>query len=60
MNTSDRGSKHVCPKCAAKYYDLGKEVVVCPRCGAGAPAAKAPKAAQPARKLGRTKFSRYP
>ncbi len=34
MNTSDRGLKHVCPECATKYYDLRKEVVACPRCGA--------------------------
>ncbi len=60
MNTSDRGSKHVCPKCATKYYDLRKEVVACPRCGAKPLAAKVPKAAQPARKTGRVTFGRYP
>ncbi len=59
MNTSDRGLKHVCPECATKYYDLRKEVVACPRCGAKPLAAKVPKAAQPARKTGRTTFGRY-
>ena len=53
MNTSDRGLKRVCPECTTKYYDLKKEVVACPRCGAKPLAAKAPKAAQPARKTGR-------
>ena len=50
MNTSDRGLKHVCPECATKYYDLKKEVVACPKCGAKPLAAKVP---QPARKFGR-------
>jgi DNA-directed RNA polymerase subunit RPC12/RpoP len=59
MNTSDRGLKHVCPECETKYYDLRKAVVACPRCGAKPLATKAPKAAQPARKTGRTKFGRF-
>ncbi len=59
MNTSDRGLKHVCPECATKYYDLRKEVVACPRCGAKPLAKKVPKAAQPARKTDRTTFGRY-
>ncbi len=54
MNTSDRGLKHVCPECATKYYDLTREVVACPRCGATPLAAIDPKATQPARKTGRT------
>lgn len=60
MNASDRGSKHVCPKCAKKYYDLNLPDVVCPICGAKPPAAKAPRAAPPARKTGRASFGRYP
>ncbi len=59
MNPSDRGLKHVCPECATKYYDLRKEVVACPRCGAKPLALKVRKAAQPARKTGRTTFGRY-
>jgi len=34
MKASDRGEKHSCPKCDAKYYDLRKAKVVCPSCGA--------------------------
>ncbi len=59
MNLSDRGLKHVCPECTTKYYDLRKEVVACPRCGAKPLAAKVPKAPQPARKTVRTTFGRY-
>ena len=28
------GSKHECPSCSAKFYDLGKPKPVCPSCGA--------------------------
>lgn len=59
MNLSARGLKHVCPACAKKYYDLGKEVVLCPACGAKPRAAKVRKVAQPARKAGHTTFGRY-
>ena len=59
MNTSDRGLKHVCPACATKYYDLRREVVACPKCGAKPLAVKVPGAAQPARKTGRTTLGRY-
>ena len=60
MNASDRGSKHVCPECTTKYFDLRKEIVACPKCGAKPLAAKVRKAAQPARKTGSTTFWRYP
>ena len=59
MNTSDLGLKHVCPECTTKYYDLRKEPIACPRCGAKPPVPKVPKARQPARKTGRTTFGRY-
>ncbi len=59
MNTSDRGLRHVCPKCATKYYDLKKKVVTCPRCGAKPPAAIVPKATQSARETGQTKSRWY-
>lgn len=26
------GKKHVCPFCGAMFYDMKKEVVVCPKC----------------------------
>jgi uncharacterized protein (TIGR02300 family) len=28
------GKKHVCYSCGTKFYDLNKETVICPRCGA--------------------------
>jgi len=60
MNASDRGLKHLCPKCTTKYYDLGKPVDACPICGAKPPAAKVPKGGRPARRLGRSTFGRFP
>ncbi len=27
------GQKHECPKCGAKFYDLGKADATCPKCG---------------------------
>ncbi len=30
----DLGSKHECPSCGAKFYDLGKPDPTCPKCGA--------------------------
>ena len=41
----DLGSKYVCFKCAAKFYDLKKPVPTCPKCGSDqrdAPVIKAP------------------
>ena len=26
------GKKHICPFCNAMFYDMNKEVVVCPKC----------------------------
>lgn len=60
MPTSDRGSKHMCHECKSKYYDLGQEVTTCPICGARPLVAKVRQAAQPARKMGRRTFGRYP
>ena len=31
---SNLGRKFSCAECGAKFYDLGKERAVCPRCGA--------------------------
>ena len=59
MNNSDRGLKHICPECASKYYDLGKAIVACPKCGAKPLAAKVPKAGQPAKKTARPTLGRY-
>src|SRR5688572_19243242 len=30
----DLGTKRVCPKCAAKFYDFAKAEIECPKCGA--------------------------
>lgn len=30
---SNIGVKHVCASCGAKFYDLGKEDPMCPKCG---------------------------
>jgi uncharacterized protein (TIGR02300 family) len=34
MPAKDLGRKHVCFKCGAKFYDLGKPIPLCPKCGA--------------------------
>lgn len=34
MPAKDLGNKHVCFKCAAKFYDLKKPDPLCPKCGA--------------------------
>ncbi|MDR1476979.1 MAG: TIGR02300 family protein [Rickettsiales bacterium] len=33
MARDARGKKHVCPYCAAMFYDMGREPAVCPKCG---------------------------
>ena len=33
-NTANLGTKHECPNCGVKYYDLGKADPLCPKCGA--------------------------
>ena len=58
MDTSARGSKHVCPDCEIKYYDLGKDIVACPKCGAKPPAKKLPRSNQPVKKAARSTFGR--
>lgn len=34
MPAKDLGNKHVCFKCASKFYDLKKPDPICPKCGA--------------------------
>jgi len=34
MPAKDLGTKHVCFKCNAKFYDLKKPDPICPKCGA--------------------------
>lgn len=33
MTVKTLGKKHQCPKCGVRFYDLGVEPVVCPKCG---------------------------
>ena len=33
MAKPDLGTKRQCLSCSSKYYDLGKDPAVCPRCG---------------------------
>jgi len=30
---ADLGTKRLCPSCGARYYDLNKSPIICPRCG---------------------------
>ena len=32
MSKPEWGSKRICPSCGARYYDLLREQVVCPKC----------------------------
>ena len=53
MPAKDLGVKHLCWKCATKFYDLRKADAVCPKCGSdprAAPKVKAPTAAERRRK----------
>jgi uncharacterized protein (TIGR02300 family) len=34
MPAKELGTKHICFKCATKFYDLKKPEAVCPKCGA--------------------------
>ena len=31
---SSRGKKRICASCRAKFYDLNKDPIICPKCGA--------------------------
>ncbi len=33
MVKAELGTKRTCPSCAARFYDLGKEPIECPKCG---------------------------
>ncbi len=32
MNNSIKGEKHVCSNCGAKFFDLNKKPIICPKC----------------------------
>lgn len=56
MSSPDWGKKHLCPECASKYYDFGKDAPLCPSCGAKAPPEKVRKPATQ-RRPNRTTFN---
>ena len=33
MARPEWGSKHICPSCGTRYYDLLRKPIVCPKCG---------------------------
>lgn len=33
MAKEEWGSKHICPDCNTKFYDLQRDPVLCPKCG---------------------------
>lgn len=33
MAKPELGTKRLCPNCGAKYYDLNRNPILCPRCG---------------------------
>jgi uncharacterized protein (TIGR02300 family) len=42
------GTKRICASCGAKYYDLAREPIVCPKCGTVYQAVTSARAAAPA------------
>ena len=32
MNNSIKGEKHICSNCGAKFFDLNKSPIICPKC----------------------------
>ncbi len=32
MNNSIKGEKHICSNCGAKFFDLNKKPIICPKC----------------------------
>ena len=50
MAKAQLGTKRVCPNCGAKYYDLNKNPIICPKCGTRFEVAAAPARARAAPK----------
>lgn len=42
MAKPEWGKKHLCTNCPARYYDMGANAPVCPKCGAEAVVEQAP------------------
>jgi uncharacterized protein (TIGR02300 family) len=47
---AELGTKHQCQNCGAKFFDLNKDPIVCPKCGTIFQGAAAPARARPAAK----------
>jgi hypothetical protein len=66
QNKAARGTKRACQACETRFYDLAREAIVCPSCGApyvavARPAVSAARAASPTGKTGwRSKGIRHP
>ena len=45
MAKPDLGNKHQCQNCGAKFFDLNKDPIVCPKCGTVFQGAPRPRAA---------------
>ena len=66
QNKAARGTKRACQACETRFYDLAREPIVCPSCGApyvavARPAVSAARAASPTGKTGwRSKGVRHP
>jgi uncharacterized protein (TIGR02300 family) len=59
MSTPERGSKHTCPECTTKYYDLNRDVVACPKCGAAPPVPAKPRTRASPAKPKRMSYGRF-
>ncbi len=52
MTKAELGTKRLCPNCGARYYDLNRSPIVCPKCGTLFEAAAPARArSQPAAKV---------
>ena len=58
MNHPERGRKHLCPKCAIKYYDLGRKSINCPQCGGKPAEAQLSRATYTTKKAGARAFKK--
>jgi len=48
VTKAELGTKRVCPNCGARYYDLNRSPILCPRCGTRFEVAAAPARARAA------------
>ena len=45
---AELGNKHQCPDCETRFYDLGAEKAICPKCGTDAVTGEPAEAEPPA------------